>query len=177
MKKLLLVPALLVSFLASISAYAVEGVGVLDMRTAMLATQVYKDAAKSLQEESEFAVTLEQAQLLQSEMQSMSEKLQKDAETLSQEEISQMQRDMQTKNKDLEFLAGKLQAKQEETADKVFRQLNPLMQKIVNELIAAKGITVLLGRDQVILADTALDLTDDVTSMLDVASANGADKK
>ena len=125
MKKLLLVPALLVSFLASVSAYAVEGIGVLDMRTAMLATQVYKDAAKSLQEESEFAGNLEQAQLLQSEMQSMSEKLQKDAETLSQEEISQMQRDMQTKNKDLEFLAGKLQAKQEETADKVFRLINP----------------------------------------------------
>ena len=177
MKKLLLVPALLVSFLASISAYAVEGVAVLDMRTAMLATQVYKDAAKSLQEESEFAGNLEQAQLLQSEMQSMSEKLQKDAETLSQEEISQMQRDMQTKNKDLEFLAGKLQTKQEETADKVFRQLNPSMQKILSELIAAKEIKVLLGRDQVLFADTALDLTDDVTSMLDVAAANGADKK
>jgi outer membrane protein len=177
MKKLLLVPALLVSFLASISAYAVEGVAVLDMRTAMLATQVYKDAAQSLQEESEFAGNLEQAQLLQSEMQSMSEKLQKDAETLSQEEISQMQRDMQTKNKDLEFLAGKLQAKQEETADKVFRQLNPSMQKILSELIAAKEIKVLLGRDQVLFADTALDLTDDVTSMLDVAAANGADKK
>ena len=177
MKKLLLVPALLVSFLSSISAYAVEGVAVLDMRTAMLATQVYKDAAQSLQEESEFAGNLEQAQLLQSEMQSMSEKLQKDAETLSQEEISQMQRDMQTKNKDLEFLAGKLQAKQEETADKVFRQLNPSMQKILSELIAAKEIKVLLGRDQVLFADTALDLTDDVTSMLDVAAANGADKE
>ena len=177
MKKLLLVPALLVSFLSSISAYAVEGVAVLDMRTAMLATQVYKDAAQSLQEESEFAGNLEQAQLLQSEMQSMSEKLQKDAETLSQEEISQMQRDMQTKNKDLEFLAGKLQAKQEETADKVFRQLNPSMQKILSELIAAKEIKVLLGRDQVLFADTALDLTDDLTSMLDVAAADGADKK
>ena len=129
MNKLLLVPALLVSFLASVSAFAVEGLAVIDMRTAVLATQVYKDAAKSLQEESEFAGNLEQAQLLQSEMQSMSEKLQKDAETLSQDEISQMQRDMQTKNKDLEFLAGKLQAKQEETADKVFRQLNPSMQK------------------------------------------------
>ena len=177
MKKLLLVPALLVSFLASVSAFAVEGLAVIDMRTAVLATQVYKDAAKSLQEESEFAGNLEQAQLLQSEMQSMSEKLQKDAETLSQDEISQMQRDMQTKNKDLEFLAGKLQAKQEETADKVFRQLNPSMQKILSELIAAKEIKVLIGRDQVLFADAALDLTDDVTSMLDVAAANGADKK
>ena len=177
MKKLLLVPALLVSFLSSISAYAVEGVAVLDMRTAMLATQVYKDAAQSLQEESEFAGNLEQAQLLQSEMQSMSEKLQKDAETLSQEEISQMQRDMQTKNKDLEFLAGKLQAKQEETADKVFRQLNPLMQKIIQELIAAKELKVLLARDQVLMADPTLDLTDFVTTALDIAAADGADKK
>ena len=177
MKKLLLVPALLFSFLSSISAYAVEGVAVLDMRTAMLATQAYKDAAQSLQEESEFAGNLEQAQLLQSEMQSMSEKLQKDAETLSQEEISQMQRDMQTKNKDLEFLAGKLQAKQEETADKVFRQLNPLMQKIIQELIAAKEIKVLLARDQVLMADPTLDLTDFVTTALDIAAADGADKK
>ena len=177
MKKLLLVPALLVSFLSSISAYAVEGVAVLDMRSAMLATQVYKDAAQSLQEESEFAGNLEQAQLRQSEMQSMSEKLQKDAETLSQEEISQMQRDMQTKNKDLEFLAGKLQAKQEETADKVFRQLNPLMQKIIQELIAAKEIKVLLARDQVLMADPTLDLTDFVTTALDIAAADGADKK
>ena len=177
MKKLLLVPALLVSFLASISAYALEGVAVLDMRTAMLGTQVYQEAAKSLQEESDFAGNLEQAQLLQSEMQSMSEKLQKDGETLSQEEISQMQRDMQAKNKDLEFLAGKLQAKQEETADKVFRQLNPSLQKILSELIAAKEIKLLLGRDQVLFADTALDLTDDVTSMLDVAAADVSDEK
>jgi len=37
-------------------------------------------------------------------------------------------------------------------------------------------VKLLLGRENVLFADTALDLTDDVTSMLDVA-ANGADKK
>ena len=36
MKKLLLVPALLVSLLASNPAYAVEGMAVIDMRTAVL---------------------------------------------------------------------------------------------------------------------------------------------
>ena len=81
------------------------------------------------------------------------------------------------KTKDLEFITGKLQAKQEETADKVFRELNPSLQKILSELIAAKEVKMLLGRDQVLFADTALDLTDDVTSMLDVAAAAGADKK
>jgi Skp family chaperone for outer membrane proteins len=130
-----------------------------------------------LEEQSEYAGNVEQAQLLQSDRQAIAEKLQKDGETLSQDEIAQMQRDIQAKTKDLEFIVGKIQAKQNETADKVFRDLNPSLQKILSELIAAKEIKILLGRDNVLFADTALDLTDDVTSMLDVAAADGADKK
>tara|TARA_B110000971_G_scaffold196770_1_gene212142 strand:- start:419 stop:952 length:534 start_codon:yes stop_codon:yes gene_type:complete len=177
MKKLLLVPALLISLLASNAAYAVEGMAVIDMRSAVLQTQVSQTTFKALEEESEYAANVEQAQLLQADRQAIAEKLQKDGETLSQEEVAKMQRDIQTKTKDLEFIVGKIQAKQEETADQLFRELNPSLQKILSELIAAKEVKVLLGRDQILFADTALDLTDDVTSMLDVAAANGADKK
>jgi Skp family chaperone for outer membrane proteins len=177
MKKLLLVPALLISLLGSNAAYAVEGMAVIDMRSAVLQTQVSQTTFKALEEESEYAANVEQAQLLQADRQAIAEKLQKDGETLSQEEVAKMQRDIQTKTKDLEFIVGKIQAKQEETADQLFRELNPSLQKILSELIAAKEVKVLLGRDQILFADTALDLTDDVTSMLDVASADGADKK
>jgi len=147
------------------------------MRTAVLATQVSTATFKALEEEAEYAGNVEQAQLLQSDRQALAEKLQKDGETLSQNEVAQMQRDIQAKTKDLEFIVGKIQAKQNETADKVFRDLNPSLQKILSELIAAKEVKVLLGRDNVLFADTALDLTDDVTSMLDVAAADSADKK
>ena len=177
MKKLLLVPALLISLLASNAAYAVEGMAVIDMRSAVLQTQVSQATFKALEEESEYAANVEQAQLLQADRQAIAEKLQKDGETLSQEEVAKMQRDIQAKTKDLEFIVGKIQAKQEETADQLFRELNPSLQKILSELIAAKEVKVLLGRDQILFADTALDLTDDVTSMLDVAAADGADKK
>ena len=177
MKKLLLVPALLISLLASNAAYAVEGMAVIDMRSAVLQTQVSQATFKALEEESEYAANVEQAQLLQADRQAIAEKLQKDGETLSQEEVAKMQRDIQTKTKDLEFIVGKIQAKQEETADQLFRELNPSLQKILSELIAAKEVKVLLGRDQILFADTTLDLTDDVTSMLDVAAADGADKK
>jgi Skp family chaperone for outer membrane proteins len=48
------------------------------------------------------------------------------------------------------------------------------MQKIISELITAKQIKVLLAKSETLLfSDPALDLTDDVTSMLDVA-ASGA---
>jgi len=177
MKNLLVIPALLAILLASIPAFALEGVAVIDMRTAVLQTQVSQATFKALEEESEYAGNVEQAKLLQSDRQALAEKLQKDAETLSQEEIADMQKDIQDKSKDLEFIVGKIQAKQNETADKVYRSLNPSLQKILSELIAAKEVKMLLGRDNVLFADTSLDLTDDVTSMLDVAAAAGADKK
>ena len=175
MKNLLFVPLFLASLFASISAFAMEGMAVIDMRNAVLATQVAQDAFKALEEETEYAANIERATLLQSERQAIAEKLQKDGETLSQEEIADMQRDIQEKGKDIEFIVGKVQAKQSETADKVFRDLNPSLQKILSELIAAKEVKVLLGRETVLFADTALDLTNDVTSMLDVAAANGAE--
>ncbi len=178
MKKLLFIPFLIAILLAAFPAFATEGVAVIDMRNAVLATQVAQDAFKALEEETEYAGNIERATLLQSERQALAEKLQKDAETLSQEEIADMQRDIQEKGKDIEFIVGKVQAKQSETADKVFRDLNPSLQKILSELIGAKEVKLLLGRENVLFADTALDLTDDVTSMLDVAAAaDGADDK
>ena len=177
MKHLLFIPLLVATLLAAIPALAMEGVAVIDMRNAVLATQVAQDAFKALEEEADYAANIERATVLQTERQSLAETLQKDAETLSQEEIADMQRDIQEKGKDIEFIVGKIQAKQSETADKIFRDLNPSLQKILSELIAAKEVKMLLGRENVLFADTSLDLTDDVTSMLDVAAAEGKDNE
>ncbi len=168
MKKYLL--GLLLTGLFAVPSFAIDGAAVIDIRTAVLATQAAKDAFQSLEEETEYANNLEQARVLQTDRQSLAEKLQKEAETLSQEEITDIQRSIQEKSKDLEFIVGKIQTKQNETADKVFRDLNPSVQKILQELIAAKQVKILLGRENVLFADPSLDLTDDVTSMLDVAA-------
>ena len=157
--------------------YAVEGVAVIDMRTAVLSTQAAADAFKALEEDPDYSSNLEEAQALQAERQSIAEKLQKELETLSQEEVAKMQKDIQDKGKDLEFLAGKIQQAQEETAQKIFADSGAAMQKIISELITAKQIKVLLAKNETMLfSDPALDLTDDVTSMLDVANA-GADSQ
>ena len=167
MKKITL-PLFLTLFLA-LPIFALEGVAVIDLRTAVLATQVSKDAFKALEEEGDYSSNVEQARILQTDRQSLAEQLSKEAETLSQEEIGDIQRSIQEKSKDLEFIVNKIQTKQNETADKVFRDLNPSVQKILQELIAAKEVKLLLGRENILFSDQALDLTDDVTSMLDVA--------
>ena len=151
---------------------ALDGVAVIDMRTAVLSTQAAAEAFKALEEDSEYSSNLEEAKSLQADRQAIAEKLQKELETLSQEEIAKMQKDIADKGRDLEFLAGKIQQAQEKTAQAVFAQSGAAMQKIISELIAAKQIKVLLAKNETMLfSDPALDLTDDVTSMLDVAAA------
>jgi outer membrane protein len=166
---------LFAALMLSIPAFAVDGMAVIDMRTAVLSTQAASDAFKALEEDADYASNLEEAQSLQAERQAIAEKLQKELETLSQEQIAQMQKDIQDKGKDLEFLAGKIQQAQEETAAKVFNDSGAAMQKIIGELITAKQIKVLLAKNETLLfSDPALDLTDDVTSMLDVAASEAA---
>ena len=163
---------LFAALMLSIPAFAVDGMAVIDMRTAVLSTQAAADAFKALEEDADYASNLEEAQSLQAERQAIAEKLQKELETLSQEQIAQMQKDIQDKGKDLEFLAGKIQQAQEETAQRVFSENGAAMQKIIGELIQAKQIEVLLQKNETILfSDPAMDLTDDVTSMLDVAAS------
>ena len=163
---------LLALILIASPIFAIDGVAVIDMRTAVLSTQSAADAFKALEEDPDYSANLEEAKSLQADRQTIAEKLQKDLETLSQEEIAQMQKDIQDKGKDLEFLAGKIQQAQEETAAKIFNDSGAAMQKIIGELITAKQIKVLLAKNETLLfSDPALDLTDDVTSMLDVAAS------
>ena len=163
---------LLAFLFTSAPVFAIEGIAVIDMRTAVLTTQAAVDAFKALEEEADYSSNLEEAQAIQAERQAIAEKLQKDLETLSQQEINQMQKDIQDKGKDLEFLAGKIQQAQEDRAQEVFAASGASMQKIIGELIQAKQIKVLLQKNESILfSDPALDLTDDVTSMLDVAAS------
>ena len=163
---------LLALILIASPIFAMDGVAVIDMRTAVLSTQSAADAFKALEEDPDYSANLEEAKSLQADRQTIAEKLQKDLETLSQEEIAQMQKDIQDKGKDLEFLAGKIQQAQEETAAKIFNDSGAALQKIIGELITAKQIKVLLAKNETLLfSDPALDLTDDVTSMLDVAAS------
>ena len=60
--------------------FAVEGMAVIDMRTAVLSTQAAADAFKALEEDADYSSNLEEAQSLQAERQAIAEKLQKELE-------------------------------------------------------------------------------------------------
>jgi len=174
MKNIFKLKFLAILFLSFQNIQADE-IAVIDMRAAVLSTQAASDAFKALEEDADYSSNLEQAQSLQAERQALAEKLQKELETLSNEDIAKMQKEIQELGKDIEFLAGKLQQAQEETAQAIFVSNGAAMQKIIGELIQAKQIKLLLQKNEIILfSDPALDLTDDVTSMLDVAASENS---
>ena len=140
--------------LFSLTALA-QNVAVIDTQAAILQTQVAQDAFKALEEESEYASMVEQAKELQADRQSLVESLQKD---------------IQEKSTDLEFVLGKIQAKQNETIQTVAAQLNPAMMQIINDLIVAKKIQLLLGADQALYFDGSVSITEQVTDALDGAA-------
>ena len=94
MKNLLKLYLLSIIFISS-SVFAMDGVAVIDMRTAVLSTQAAADAFKALEEDPDYSSNLEEAKSLQADRQAIAEKLQKELETLSQEQIAEMQRDIQ----------------------------------------------------------------------------------
>ena len=156
--------------------FAMDGVAVIDMRTAVLSTQSAAEAFKALEEDADYSANLEEAKSLQADRQTIAEKLQKELETLSQEEILEMQKEYQEKAKDLEFVGGKLQQARQETAQKIMMDLGQAATSITRELMSAKQIKLLLERpaqgqqntSSVLDFDAELDITDDVTSILDV---------
>ena len=162
-------------FIAS-TLFAVEGIAVINIQEAILKTQTANDAFKALDEDPDFSANMEQAQTLQADMQTIAEKLQKEQETLSQEEIVEMQKEYQEKSQDLEFIAGKIQQARQETAQKIMMELGQPATVAIRQLMSAKQIKLLLDRpaqgQQTVSAvldfDAELDITDDVTSILDV---------
>ena len=66
---------LLTILFVTIPVLAVDGLAVIDMRTAVLSTQAAADAFKALEEDADYSSNLEEAQSLQAERQAIAEKL------------------------------------------------------------------------------------------------------
>ena len=146
--KVLFLTLLLVAFSAPINAKTV----VLNAEVAMLSTQYAQDAFKTLDEDAGFIADRERLELLQAEGQALVEKFQKDQEILSDEEKLDMQKQLQDKQADIQFLSNKLQSKAQEVQQEVVSTLTPTFQKVLGELIAQKEYDMIVAPQALLLS-------------------------
>ena len=163
--KVLFLTLLLAAFSAPINAKIV----VLNAEVAMLSTQFAQEAFKNLDEDTGFIADRERLELLQAEGQALVEKFQKDQEVLSDEEKLDMQKQLQDKQADIQFLSNKLQTKAQEVQQQVVGTLTPTCQKVLGELIAQKEYEMIVAPGALLYADPDLDITEEVIAYLDNA--------
>ena len=137
----------------------------------MLSTQYAQDELKKLDEDADFIADRERLELLQTEGQAILEDFQKNQETLSDEQIADMQGKLEDKQTEIQFLTQKLQNKAQETRQAILAALSEDFQRIFGELVNAKNMDMVLSPQALFYADPDLDITDEVTALLDVALA------
>ena len=80
-----------------------------------------------------------------------------------------MQKQLQDKQADIQFLSNKLQSKAQEVQQEVVSTLTPTFQKVLGELIAQKEYDMIVAPQALLYADPDLDITEEVIAYLDNA--------
>ena len=168
-----LVIALIASILIPISLQAEEiesgSIAVIDVEVAIFGTEASKQAFEELASSKEWKEVEEDLQLRINEATEIQEKLQKEGPTMSDDEKLDAQKRLNSLSQDANFLNQKLTTMRNELMQLIQNEQAPKFQKVVSELMRAKGIKILLHRQSVLGFDTGdptLNLTPEITELL-----------
>jgi len=168
-----LVIALIASILIPISLQAEEiesgSIAVIDVEVAIFGTEASKQAFEELATSKEWKEVEEDLQLKINEATEIQEKLQKEGPTMSDDEKLDAQKRLNSLSQDANFLNQKLTTMRNELMQLIQNEQAPKFQKVVSELMRAKGIKILLHRQSVLGFDTGdptLNLTPEITELL-----------
>jgi len=168
---------LLILFLSSFITFPVwaegttlEGlIAVIDVEAAILSTEASKQAFEELTSSKEWKEVEENLKLKINEANDIQEKLKKEGPTMSDEEKLEAQKRLNSLSEDVNFLNQKLTGMRNELVGLIQNEQAPKFQKVVTELMRAKGIKILLHRNAVLGFDTGdptLNLTPEVVEHL-----------
>ena len=168
-----LVIALIASILIPISLQAQEiesgSIAVIDVEVAIFGTEASKQAFEEHAASKEWKEVEEDLQLKINEATEIQEKLQKEGPTMSDDEKLDAQKRLNSLSQDANFLNQKLTTMRNELMQLIQNEQAPKFQKVVSELMRAKGIKILLHRQSVLGFDTGdptLNLTPEITELL-----------
>jgi Skp family chaperone for outer membrane proteins len=173
MKKIVLFLFLVSSAIFSISVSAIEGIAVIDYRTVFLGTDLARERFEELRDSGEYKIISDESQKKQQELISVSEELQKESKTMSDEEKANMQKKAQTLYQDLQYANQKAQALEAELLQKLEAEQTPNVQKVINELVKAKKISLLFNSGALLAFDAsndAINVTPEVINLLNQAN-------
>jgi Skp family chaperone for outer membrane proteins len=174
MKKTYLILTFILALIFSLPSLAsMEGIAVIDYRTIFLGTDMARESFEDLRESKDFKKLAEEGQIKQQELISISEELNKNGKTMSEEDKADKGKTAQTLYQDIQYTNQKLQALEAEVLKKLETDQMPNVQKVVNELIKAKKISLLFNSQALLaydVADTEINITPEVIDLVNKAN-------
>ena len=160
-----LVIIVLCSALASL-ALSEDKIAVIDMQQAMFASNYAQNMAKEASESADFVALRAKAESSAADLQSMAKEAETKRLTWSAEEAAEHQKKMSYTKADYDLAVQKIQGEQQQLQQKIMQELTPQFQEALSEVAKGEGITLLLRRESVIIADPKNDLTAKVVDKL-----------
>lgn len=174
MKNIALFLILISTSIFSISLNAsTDGIAVIDYRTVFLGTDLAREKFEELRDSDEYKAISDESQKKQQELISVSEELQKESKTMSDQQKADMQKKAQTLYQDLQYANQKAQALESELLQKLEAEQTPNVQKVINELVKAKKISLLFNSGALLAFDASnetINVTPEVINLLNQAN-------
>lgn len=149
---------------AAAAASAELKIAVLDTQRAL----VESDEAKNLLDKAQNELQKEEDELraLVDEINSLQEKLQKDGEVMSASEQRKIQKDIEDKQIDAQFMGNKLQKEVNDRRQEILQQMVPKIDKVLKDLIEIEGYDMIVERANLRYVNSKHDITRKVTEKL-----------
>jgi outer membrane protein len=149
-------------------------VGLVSIQTAILSTAEGKKAMAELQKK--YQPRQQEVQKDQQDIQAITDQLQKQAATLSDDEQRRLNRDLEEKQKLLKRTTEDAQADFANDREEMFRRIGQKMVSVIQDYAQKNGFSLIIGSDQVPVyyAATEVDLTDVIVKLYDAANPSEA---
>ena len=154
----------LVILLSAFSASAEMKIGLLDVRTALFASE----SAKAFTEETvgQFKQQDLEVRAVGEEGQKLEMRLKNDAAIMSDSERQKLASDLEQKIQEYKYLKSKLDNELAEKRQEFLSVSKPRLDKAINELVEEEGLNLLMPREAALYADEAIDYTEKVVKKL-----------
>jgi outer membrane protein len=159
-----LIPGLL---LMLAPAFGQTKVGVVNFQRALLETAEIKKASAEL--EAKYKPRQAELEKIRKEIEDLQQKLQSLAGKLTPQAESEMNFQLQRKQRDYQRLSEDLQSDVDEERNEILTRAGQRMREIINKLAEEKGLDVIIDVANTLYFKPALDLTQEATAAYDKA--------
>ena len=147
------------------------GTAAAELKIAVLDTQralIESEEAQALlaQAQQELRAEQDQLQSLNDEILALNEQLQKDGEVMSPAEQRRIQKEIEDKQIDLQFLGNKLQKEVNDRRQELLQQMVPKIDVVLKDLIELEGYDMIMERGSLRYVNSKHDITRRVTEKL-----------